>query len=266
MNRNLPVGGVVFTLVLSFLTLVGIDQSTREISIATKLRRLDLPGVVLLISSVSCLFLALQEGSTKVSWSSSKPIGLFIGFGLLFVTFGVWQWKAGESATVPLRYLKDRTVIWGSIYLFWDNMASYIVRFLGHCAQQTTDSAVDDLLHAVLLPSGPGQYCPSQRYQLHVSCSTTDDRSLCRWGYHHCHWPLCMLYPDAEGDTYQRLMFQMPVILFAQILCGVGAGLLTTLRTSTSTATWATFMALTGLGIGLGVNVPHIAIQAVMKT
>ncbi|KAI4121450.1 MAG: hypothetical protein LQ338_006357 [Usnochroma carphineum] len=58
----------------------------------------------------------------------------------------------------------------------------------------------------------------------------------------------------------------MPVILFAQILCGVGAGLLTTLRTSTSTATWATFMALTGLGIGLGVNVPHIAIQAVMKT
>lgn len=58
----------------------------------------------------------------------------------------------------------------------------------------------------------------------------------------------------------------MPVILFAQVLCAVGAGLLTTLHTYTSTALWATFMVLTGLGLGLGVNVPHIAIQAVMKT
>ena len=58
----------------------------------------------------------------------------------------------------------------------------------------------------------------------------------------------------------------MPVILFAQLLCSIGAGLLTTLRVDTSTALWATYMVLTGLGLGLGVNVPHIAIQAVMKT
>lgn len=57
----------------------------------------------------------------------------------------------------------------------------------------------------------------------------------------------------------------MPVILFAQVLCAVGAGLLKTLRTTTSTAVWAPFMVLTGLSKGLGVNVPHIAIQAVMK-
>lgn len=58
----------------------------------------------------------------------------------------------------------------------------------------------------------------------------------------------------------------MPVILLAQVLCGIGSGLLTTLRTDTTTALWATFMVLTGLGLGLGVNVPHIAIQAVMET
>ena len=58
----------------------------------------------------------------------------------------------------------------------------------------------------------------------------------------------------------------MPVILFAQLLCGIGAGLLTTLRTDTSTTLWAVYMVLTGLGLGLGVNVPHIAIQAVMET
>ena len=105
----------------------GVDQSTREVPLATKIRRLDLPGIVILIAAVSCLFTGLQEGSALVPWSSSKPIGLFVGFGVLLLIFGVWQWKAGENATIPVHYLYDRTVIWGSLYLLWDNMASYIV-------------------------------------------------------------------------------------------------------------------------------------------
>ena len=114
----------MFGLILFFLKLVEIDQSTRQIPLSTKIGKLDLPGVVLLIVSVSRLFLAFQEGSTRASWDSSKPIGLSIGFGLLFITFDIWQWKAGENGTVPLRYLKDRTAVWGSMYRFWDNMAS----------------------------------------------------------------------------------------------------------------------------------------------
>jgi hypothetical protein len=58
----------------------------------------------------------------------------------------------------------------------------------------------------------------------------------------------------------------MPVILVAQIFCAIGAGFLTTISITTLTALWATFMVLCGLGLGLGVNVPHIAIQAVMET
>lgn len=57
----------------------------------------------------------------------------------------------------------------------------------------------------------------------------------------------------------------MPVTLFAQVLCAIGSGLLITLRTDTSTSLWATYMVLTSLGLDIGVNAPHIAIQAVMK-
>jgi hypothetical protein len=117
-------------LIVFFLSLHGIDQTTRQLPLKTKLRKLDVPGIILMISSVSCLFLALQEGGVKEPWGSARPIGLLVGFGLLFIIFGIWQWKAGEDATVPVRYLKDRTVIWGSLYLFWDNMASYIVSLL----------------------------------------------------------------------------------------------------------------------------------------
>ena len=127
-DRNVPLGGVVFFLIALFLTLTGVDESTRNIPMTDKLRRLDLPGAVVFIAAVSCLFLALQEGGTKVPWSSSKPVGLLVGFGLLMIAFAAWQWKLGTYAMVPVSYFKDRTVLWGSLYLFLDNMASYLVR------------------------------------------------------------------------------------------------------------------------------------------
>jgi len=123
---NLPIGGFVFLLVVIFLKLEGVDATSRAIPITAKLRKLDFPGVILIVASVSCLFLALQEGGVTTPWNSARPIGLLVGFSLLFLIFGAWQWHAGENATIPVRYLKDRTVIWGSLYLFWDNMASYL--------------------------------------------------------------------------------------------------------------------------------------------
>ncbi|MCJ1393362.1 hypothetical protein MMC18_006235 [Xylographa bjoerkii] len=229
---NLPIGGAVFALIVVFLVLNGVDKTTRDIPLLAKLQKLDVPGVVVLVAGVSCLFLALQEGSTFVPWSSSKPIGLFVGSGLLLITFGVWQWKAGNNTTIPVRYLYDRTVIWGSLYLFWDNMASYITiyympfYFQAALNQSPLTSGVSYMSLAV-----------PQMIGLLVGGGV-----VTKWGHY------------------------MPVILFAQVLCAIGAGLLTTLRTDTSTALWAVYMVLTGLGLGLGVNVPHIAVQAVMET
>lgn len=130
---NVPIGGAVIVGIIAGLKLHGIDETTRKLPLATKARKLDLPGIMLLVASVSCLFLALQESGVKVPWSNAKPVGLLVGFVAIFVLFGLWQWKAGEDATVPLRYLKDRTVLWGSIYLFWDNMASYVVSTVFAC-------------------------------------------------------------------------------------------------------------------------------------
>ena len=69
----------------------------------------------------------------------------------------------------------------------------------------------------------------------------------------------------AGGGITTATGHYMPVILFAQIMAAVGTGLLTTIRVTTSTPQWAAYMALTGAGLGLGVNVPHIAVQAVFE-
>ncbi|EPE30603.1 MFS general substrate transporter [Glarea lozoyensis ATCC 20868] len=229
---NLPLGGVVFILIVAFLDLKGVDKSTRDLPFRTKLIGLDFPGVILIIASVSCLFLALQEGGVTAPWKSARPIGLLIGFGLLLIIFGVWQWKAGENATIPLRYLKDRTVLWGSIYLFWDNMASYItIYYLPFYFQAALNQS------------------PIQSSVSYIALAIPQ-----------------MIGLLAGGGITTKTGHYMPVILFAQVLCAIGAGLLTTLTTNTPTAKWATYLVLTGLGLGLGVNVPHIAIQAVMET
>ncbi|MCJ1377535.1 hypothetical protein MMC17_000630 [Xylographa soralifera] len=229
---NLPIGGALFALIVVFLVLNGVDKTTRDIPLLAKLQKLDFLGVILLTAGVSCLFFALQEGSNSVPWSSSKPIGLFIGFGLLLMIFGAWQWKAGDNATIPVRYLYDRTVIWGSLYLFWDNMASYITIYY-------MPFYIQAALNQSPLTSGISymSLAVPQMIGLLVGGGV-----VTKWGHY------------------------MPIILFTQVLCAIGAGLLTTLRTDTSTALWAVYMVLTGLGLGLGVNVPHIAVQAVMET
>ena len=92
-----------------------------------KMTLLDPVGVVLLLGSVCCLFLALQWGGTKYSWGSGQCIGLFIGFAFLLVNFCFVQWCLGDIATIPPRILKERTVSFGALALFLISMSSNIV-------------------------------------------------------------------------------------------------------------------------------------------
>ena len=124
-DSNLPIGGASFLLVLLFLR-IKAKGSQRKTSIQHRLRSLDLPRITLIIAAVCCLLLALHWGGTSFSWSSSRVIGLFVGFALLTIAFGFVQWKRGERATIPLRLLRQRSVFMGAWYLFFLEMSIYI--------------------------------------------------------------------------------------------------------------------------------------------
>ncbi|KAI0841158.1 hypothetical protein F5Y06DRAFT_260814 [Hypoxylon sp. FL0890] len=49
------------------------------------------------------------------------------------------------------------------------------------------------------------------------------------------------------------------------IVCYIGAGLLTTIDLSTPTTHWATYLAITGIGLGVSRQLPYTAIQAVLE-
>lgn len=59
--------------------------------------RMDLGGTILFISSMVCLFLALQWGGLEYPWSSSRVWGLILGFGLLMIAFVALQLHLGDE-------------------------------------------------------------------------------------------------------------------------------------------------------------------------
>jgi hypothetical protein len=83
-------------------------EPKRESSILTyreKLLKMDFGGTILFISSIVCLFLALQWGGNEVPWSDSKAWGLLLGFSLLLIAFIALQIHLGEKYTLYLTLL-----------------------------------------------------------------------------------------------------------------------------------------------------------------
>jgi len=126
-TRNAPIGVVVLILIFLFLKLKNDKTTARSLPLREKLQHMDFVGAGLLLAAVCCLLLALQWGGTKKPWGSSQIIGLFVGFGLLTVAFGFVQWRLGENATIPLRVLRQRSVLMGAWFLFFLQMSSYTV-------------------------------------------------------------------------------------------------------------------------------------------
>ena len=128
-DSNVPIGAVTFLTIIFVLRLPeNSDTEKKTTPLSEKYRYLDIPGGISIIGSVCCLILALQWGGTTIPWRSARIVGLFVGFGLLLIVFGLIQWFSQEKATIPLRLLRQRSVITGACFLFFLEMSIYVVR------------------------------------------------------------------------------------------------------------------------------------------
>lgn len=143
-------------------------------------------GAITLISAVTCLLLALQWGGHTIPWSSSRIIGLFVGFSCLTIVFGLLQWKLGEKATIPLRILKQRSVLMGCLFIAFLDMTAYTVGLINRKFLQQ-DSMADYvgvcLLSFFLLPRRTGGFSHDKRCPIHAVSYTANSGNRCFW----CH-------------------------------------------------------------------------------
>jgi len=81
-----------------------------KISVKELIFSIDIPGILLLLATLVCFFLALEWGGVTKPWNSSSVIGIIIGCGLLLIAFILVEWRSGERAILVPRILRNRTM------------------------------------------------------------------------------------------------------------------------------------------------------------
>jgi MFS family permease len=113
---NLPIGGASLAVVLFFFK-VPSTMTPAKASLREKLLQMDFQGTVLILSSLVCYMLALEEGGVRRPWNSSVVIGLLVGFFVLAALFGIDQWLQGDRAQIVGRIMKRRTIAGLCVFL-----------------------------------------------------------------------------------------------------------------------------------------------------
>ena len=112
---NLPFGAVAAAaFCFAFVPPIAaqpVSATTRE-----KVLQMDIPGVVLISGTIICFTLAMRWAGVEHTWKSSEVVGTLVGTVVLAVAFAADQWYQGERALLLTSFLKNRTLLVGSIF------------------------------------------------------------------------------------------------------------------------------------------------------
>lgn len=195
-----------------------------------RLMRFDPIGTLIFIPAIISLLLALQWGGTMYPWNNGRIIGLFVVFGVLILAFLYVQWHQQENATVPPRIFFNRTVMSGSFFAFAIGSAFFLFIYYIPIWFQAVQG---------------------------VSAVNSGIRNL----------PMLLSVVVASifaGGLITAFGYYTPFMLVGTVLAAVGGGLLTTWKPDTGIGMWIGYQLIFGLGVGLSLQQPLIAVQTVL--
>ncbi|OAA60827.1 sulfate permease 2 [Cordyceps fumosorosea ARSEF 2679] len=229
---NLPIGGITF---LVILLLVHVPPETKVIAGSHSLRdfisRFDLVGTLLFIPTIVCLLLALQWGGVRYDWGEWRIVLLLALFEVLLFAWAVSQYLQGDRATVPLSMIKQRSLAGGAFFVFCFFAAFFVITYYVPIWFQAVRGAS-------AYASGINMLAASAAMSVAVIGS---------------------------GFIVTRVGYYVPNMIVSVIVTSIGCGLVYTFDRHTSTTTWAAALVVTGLGIGLGIQQPLIAVQTIFQ-
>jgi MFS family permease len=199
---SLPIGGVALAGLVFLLPAKRPPRDHGSESLKDRIRQFDPIGTALMLPGLILLLLALQWGGNEYSWGSTRVIvSLVLGIVLL-VIFAITQPLLGENATIPSRIIRQRSIAAGTAVSFGFGSALIIVTFYLPIWYQTVKSlsAIDSGIR--MIP-----------YFLST-----------------------VLFVITSGILVSKVGYYTPVLIVGTAFMIVGCGLLSTFRTSTSTA------------------------------
>jgi MFS family permease len=218
---NLPIGGVSALTILLFFHNPR-DAKPVEASWKEKLLQMDPVGVAMIMGAILMYILVLQYGGQTKAWDSSDVIGLIIGFVVILIIFGIWEYFQGERAIIVPRLFKQRTVWISSIYAFVFLGSYFLVIYYLPIYFQSVNN---------------------------VSATMSGVDSL----------PLILAVTVAmisSGMFITATGIASPIKVSGAAIAIVASGLLYTLDTDTSTGKWVGYQILGGVGWGIAWQVP----------
>lgn len=194
-------------------------------------KNLDPIGTSFFVPGIVCLLLALQWGGSVYAWSEWRVIVLLVFFSVLIVGFLVVQIIThNTTATVPSRIILQRSVAFGCFYTFCVGACMLTVVYFLPLWFQAIKNATAIKSGLMVLPLILSLVCGS------IIC----------------------------GALVQRIGYYTPFMYFGSVMMCVGAGLLTTLTTTTSHPKWIGYQVILGLGIGSSFQQANLAVQTVL--
>ncbi|KAF4493718.1 aflatoxin efflux pump AFLT [Fusarium agapanthi] len=227
---NLPLG--VLCLVL---TAYGVhEQPPRRdapvLTLKDKVKKVDFFGTLLAVPAITFLLMALQWGGTKFGWGTWQIIVPLVVCALLFVAFGYLQYRQGDNALLPPRILKQRSIIAGMWY--------------GACCEGVL--AVTEYYMSIYFQGVRG-YSPTKAGLLALPMVGG----------------LAIAFIiSGVGTTW--IGYYYPFMLATSVLTPIASGLLTTLDLEEQIAKAVGLLTFLGLAVGLGLQGPQVALQAVL--
>lgn len=223
---NLPIGGLsAFIILLSFHT--PSHAKPVEAPLLEKVLQMDLVGTALMMGSVICFILALQWGGQKHAWDSSVIIGLFIGWILITIAFGVLEWFLGDRAMIAPRLFRQRTIWVSSLFTLFNAAGYFILIYYLPIYFQSVDGAS---------PTNSGVR------NLPIIIAVTVSTIL-------------------SGGLISKFGHFVPIMIFGVAVATVAAGLIYTLDIDSTSGQWIGYQILAGIGWGLSFQIPIIASQ-----
>jgi len=224
---NLPIGGISAIIIFFFFTTPSGAKPVVA-PLKEKLLQMDLVGTALVMGAVISYILALQYGGQTRPWSDPTVIGLLVGFVLISITFGVWEFWNGERSMIVPRLFRNRDVWVSSIFTFLFAGSYFVIIYYLPVYFQSVDNASPTQSGVRNLP-----------LILSVTVATI-----------------------AAGAGISATGIAAPVAVVSAALATIAAGLLYTLDIGTPAGKWIGYQILGGFAWGAAFQVPIVIGQA----
>ena len=201
----------------------------REATLRQKLINLDLNGAVLVSGCFSCFVLAMHWIGIN-SWTSARVVGSFVGFALLLLCFIANEWAMGDKAMVQAHLFKHRLLLANLCYIFFLAGAFFPLMYTLPIQFQSVNDTSASQSGVRLIPLVLG-----------VSVFTMFSNGVLTFWRHYKPW-----------------------LLVGALLATAGNVKIYTLDASTPTKQWIGYELITATGIGLALQIPLIANQALV--